>query len=43
VDTARHITGAELEIIEGMGHDLPPELTARLTARIAGHASGVRD
>ena len=43
VDTARHIMGAELEIIEGMGHDLPPELTARLAARIAGHASDVRD
>jgi pimeloyl-ACP methyl ester carboxylesterase len=47
IDTARHIAGAELEVIEGMGHDLPPQLTGRLTSRIAAHAaahaSGVRD
>ena len=23
-DTARHIAGAKLEVIDGMGHDLPP-------------------
>jgi pimeloyl-ACP methyl ester carboxylesterase len=47
IDTARHIEGAELEIIEGMGHDLPPPLTERLTSRIAAHAAananGVRN
>jgi len=38
IDTARHIAGSKLEIIEGMGHDLPPQLIERLTALIAGHA-----
>jgi len=37
VDTARHIRGARLEIIEGMGHDIPPQLVGHLTALIAGH------
>jgi pimeloyl-ACP methyl ester carboxylesterase len=36
-DTARHIPGARLLEIEGMGHDLPPELTPRLVDRIARH------
>lgn len=39
VDTARHIEGAKLEIIEGMGHDLPPPLIGRLASLIAEHAS----
>jgi pimeloyl-ACP methyl ester carboxylesterase len=38
VDTARHIPGARLEIIEGMGHDLPPALDETLTSLIAAHA-----
>jgi len=38
VDTARHIPGARLEIIDGMGHDLPPPLDDTLTSLIAGHA-----
>ena len=38
VDTAKHIRGAKLEIIEGMGHDLPPQLVDQLTAMIAAHA-----
>jgi len=38
IDTARHIKGARLEIIEGMGHDLPPQLVDKLTAMIAAHA-----
>jgi pimeloyl-ACP methyl ester carboxylesterase len=38
VDTASHIDGARLEIIEGMGHDLPPPLIGRLTDLIADHA-----
>jgi pimeloyl-ACP methyl ester carboxylesterase len=33
--TARAIPGAELEVIEGMGHDLPVELFDRLADRIA--------
>lgn len=37
IDTARHIAGARLEIIEGMGHDLPPQLVDRLTSLIADH------
>lgn len=38
-DTARHIAGARLEVIEGMGHDFPPQLMARLAARIADHCA----
>jgi pimeloyl-ACP methyl ester carboxylesterase len=34
-DLARKITGAELDIIPGMGHDLPLELMPRLAAGIA--------
>jgi len=37
IDTARHIKGAKLEVLEGMGHDLPPPLVERLTALIAAH------
>jgi proline iminopeptidase len=36
-DTARHIPGAKLMLIDGMGHDLPPSLVPRLVAAIAGH------
>ena len=36
-DTAAHIRGAQLEIIEGMGHDFPPSLMVQVAARIAGH------
>jgi len=34
--TAEAIPGAELVLIEGMGHDLPPGLRSQLAARIAG-------
>ena len=34
--TAEAIPGAELVLIEGMGHDLPPGLRPQLAARIAG-------
>ncbi len=34
--TAEAIPGAELVLIEGMGHDLPPGLRTDLAARIAG-------
>jgi proline iminopeptidase len=36
-DTARSIHGARLMLIDGMGHDLPPALTQRFVAAIAGH------
>jgi proline iminopeptidase len=36
-DTAQHIPGAKLMLIDGMGHDLPPALTPRLVAAIAAH------
>jgi pimeloyl-ACP methyl ester carboxylesterase len=40
VDTARQVPGARLEVIEGMGHDLPPQLIERLLALIDAHARG---
>ena len=39
-DTARQIPGARLEVIEGMGHDLPSQLIERLLALIDAHAHG---
>lgn len=39
-DTARKIPGARLEVIEGMGHDLPAQLIERLLALIDAHAHG---
>ena len=38
--TARAIAGAELMVVEGMGHDLPRAVWPRLIERIAGHALG---
>jgi pimeloyl-ACP methyl ester carboxylesterase len=40
VDTAEAIPGARLEVIEGMGHDLPAQLLERLLALIDAHAHG---
>lgn len=37
LDTARHIGGARMEVVPGMGHDIPMELTTFLAARIAEH------
>ncbi len=37
---ARHIPGAKLEIITGMGHDLPPQLLPRLQELILKHVRG---
>lgn len=34
---ARHIAGAKLEIIQGMGHDLPPQLLPKLQSLILQH------
>jgi pimeloyl-ACP methyl ester carboxylesterase len=39
-DTARLVPGARLEVIEGMGHDLPAQLIERLVALIEQHAHG---
>jgi proline iminopeptidase len=40
IDSARCIPGARLEIIEGMGHDLPTALIERLLALIDAHTRG---
>ncbi len=40
VDTARTIPNAVLHVIEGMGHDLPPQLIERLLALIDVHLHG---
>lgn len=34
---ARHIPGAQLEIIQGMGHDMPPQLLPKLQSLILNH------
>jgi proline iminopeptidase len=39
-DTAQAIPNARLEIIEGMGHDLPAQLLERLLALIDAHTHG---
>jgi pimeloyl-ACP methyl ester carboxylesterase len=39
-DTAVKVPGARLEVIEGMGHDLPIQLVERLAALIDAHAHG---
>jgi len=39
-DTALHIAGARLEIIPGMGHDLPAGLQPRLVELIVEHCRG---
>ena len=41
VHTAGQIKNAKLELIDGMGHDLPPLLTDRLVDLIAGHTKSV--
>jgi pimeloyl-ACP methyl ester carboxylesterase len=40
IDTAAHVPGARLEVIEGMGHDLPVQLAERILALIDEHAHG---
>jgi pimeloyl-ACP methyl ester carboxylesterase len=37
-DLAQHIPGARLEVIRGMGHDLPPPLLPRFAELILAHA-----
>ncbi len=41
IDTAEAVPGAELMVIEGMGHDLPPALWPRIVDAIARHAAKV--
>jgi pimeloyl-ACP methyl ester carboxylesterase len=38
IDTARHVSGAKLELIEGMGHDLPQPLLPHFAELIGTHA-----
>jgi pimeloyl-ACP methyl ester carboxylesterase len=38
-DTAARIAGAQLEIVQGMAHDLPPSQMPRLARLIARHAA----
>jgi proline iminopeptidase len=37
IDTARHVRGARLEVIPGMGHDFPPALQPGIAQMIATH------
>lgn len=37
VDTARHIPGARLKLVPGMGHDFPPRLLRGVAVMIAEH------
>lgn len=41
-DTAANIPGAELKVIEGMGHDLPPELYETVVSAIVANARRAR-
>jgi proline iminopeptidase len=41
-ETARAIPGARLSMIEGMGHDLPPELHRRFVDEIDANARRAR-
>lgn len=41
VDTARHIPDAKLELIEGMGHDMPLPLVPKLVELIGDHIDRV--
>jgi proline iminopeptidase len=36
IDTAKHIKNSKLELIEGMGHDLPRQLIPRFIKLICG-------
>jgi pimeloyl-ACP methyl ester carboxylesterase len=41
IDTARLVPGATLELIDGMGHDLPQPLLAHFVQLISGHTGQV--
>ena len=38
-DTARHISAAALEVVEGMGHDLPHSLVPRIVNLVLRHTA----
>ena len=40
-DTAEAIPGAELLIIDGMGHEMPPEVWTQIVEAIDGHIGGI--
>lgn len=40
-DTAAHIPGAQLQVIDGMGHDFPPRLMTAIAAFIVQHCRSV--
>ena len=40
IDTAKHIPGARLEVIEGMGHNFPIELWPTIIGLVTDHAKG---
>lgn len=42
IDTAKSVSGAKLELIEGMGHDMPVELTSRFVDLISAHAEAAQ-
>jgi pimeloyl-ACP methyl ester carboxylesterase len=42
IDTAKSVPGAKLELIDGMGHDMPVELTSRFVDLIAAHADAAQ-
>ena len=41
-DTARHIAGATLEVVPGMGHDFPPQVMTQIASRVADHCLASR-
>lgn len=43
IDTAKHIPGARLEIIDDMGHNFPVELWPKIIDLIADHAKGIHE
>jgi pimeloyl-ACP methyl ester carboxylesterase len=43
IDTARHVRGARLELIEGMGHDMPQQLLPHFIELIGSHADNAGD
>ena len=42
IDTAKHVPGAHLEILEQMAHDLPPSQLSRLASLIITHARSAK-
>jgi pimeloyl-ACP methyl ester carboxylesterase len=40
LDTARHIRGARLQVVDGMGHDFAPALQPTLASMIVQHVKG---